>query len=477
MALPSKKRKPTNEKSLPNEIELEPIKDEMDLPEPSIPELPKNESENVFRELSQEELKQTILKEISNDNINDEKDFEEPKHRIPKGHHINKNKDTSPFYEQPKETLQEEDKAYRKKSEKYVDSKNMKIIPFGGNKVKSTDFDKRKNRLLPLKWFRILLVLFLIGLFALGFKNTIFPPNTYSVSEIESIANNVSGNNGFPKERGQAFAEQFLKFYLNLNNDDKYNHQMLGQFYSGEIQETGTFSGNRKVLGNSVNKQTVVGEPKTFEIISTTPESALYKVSALVTDPTGAVIDPETNLAKTKWVSFAINVYYNSKTGKLAITQDSPTRIPTYKIEDTQRVPKAEKIGTGEVESSNNSDILPTINGFLRGYAVSSVDNYDEILQYVKENPDKDLISGFDNQVELANPENPISDIILYKTENQNEWKADIKVKWKDKEKSLDTPNAEYTSRYVVTIKKTKDNKYLVTKFAPYLYIPSEINE
>ena len=163
-----------------------------------------------------------------------------------------------------------------------------------------------------------------------------------------------------------------------------------------------------------------------------------------------------------------MNVYWDKKTDTISIV-DSPTMIPTYSIKKPETLPNAVKIGTGETDDDMVKKLTPTINGFLKSYANVDVNNYEEILQYIdKKSPQ--LISGFGGTVKIKNGENTIIKTV-YKTKDPNVWKVDITLDWQTTQTVNEELAPAFTSRYVMTIKKTNGNVYLVTKFVPYVYV------
>ena len=75
-------------------------------------------------------------------------------------------------------------------------------------------------------------MVFLVGL---GGYNT-FLKHIPNQAEITTIAQSVSGNIGFPTQKGQAFAEQFAQAYLQAygdSNSSNPNMTLLSYFYNG----------------------------------------------------------------------------------------------------------------------------------------------------------------------------------------------------------------------------------------------------
>lgn len=427
----------------------------------SLPTLPLNQFDDTVKELNKEEL----LK-VQKEEFLDEVPQEIRQNSLPK-HDLSINNEEENFIVEP-----DKENDYRNDNDdKFVDKKEMKIIPIGGKKARAKDFDKRKNTLTPLKLFRILLILVILALFGFGIKNTFFPSNNFSKDEITQIAKTAVGETGFPTQKGQAFAEEFLKYYLTLDSNDKANQDVLVRFYSGAVNDDNK-SFNNTIQNNSTvqNKQKIVGEPYTFEISPSGEDTTLYKISAFVTDEKGTTNSGPSGGNSGHWVSFAINVYYDKEHDTISITPESPILIPTYEVKNRNKIPEAEIIGTGEQDEEIKPKLFPTIAGFLKAYAKASNLSHNDILQYISNKTDPSLTNGFGDTVQLdGDDESAINDIKIYKTEEKNVWKADVVVKWKDSKNN----GTSYSARYIITITNSDDG-YYVTKFAPYVYITKQ---
>lgn len=447
MALPPKKR--SNQSSLPGLNSTMPI-------------LPKEElydSDTSLKELNYDEIREVEVYET--EDVSPKPTYQKP---IPRNDYFTGH-DEDPFIEEP-----DEDNDYRNYDEdKFIDKNEMKIVPIGGKKARAKDFDDRKNSITPLKAFRLMLFGTIVSLFVFGIKNTFFPSNVFTAEEISTIARDSVGDTGYPIERGQAFAENFIKAYLNLDNTDVNNKDLLSEFYGGTDTKSGA-RGNVSLGQYIENKQKPLTEPKTFEIINTTENSTMYKITTLVSDETGNSLSE--NISTSHWISFAVNVYYDEKTQKMSIPEGNPYIIPSYELDDFNSVPEAFHLGNGEDTSDEQErELFPTVAGFLKAYAISSEENHNDLVQYITEDATSDLYSGFNGTVKLASSDEQSIEYNSYNTDEENTWKLDITVTWKDTKSVNDDSGAIYTSRYVMTITKF-GKKYLVTKFNPYIYIP-----
>ena len=414
-----------------------------------------NEKEAVIEEVK-ETTELSLEKQLPIDDIIEKRAVR----YIPVNEYAIRGHEESPFIDEPDENGKIND------DDKYIDTKEMKIVPLGGKKVKAKDFDDRKNTLSILKIFRIGLVILFLILFGFGIKNTFFPSNNFSQDEITNIALTAVGETGFPVEKGKAFAEEYLKYYLNLDKDDENNRKFLSKFSSGVMGEPAE-EFNRQDTTETGNKQRVLSGPYVFETINISEKTAQFKLSALVSDESGNV--NTTDSSQSHWVSFSINLYHNPKSGKLAI-QGEPSLIPTYEIEDSNKLPEAKPLGVDTLSDTDIIDkIYPVVSGYLKAYAISSYSNNNDILQYIPTKYDKDLVSGFDNKFSLQGEESDyFADIRYFITEEANTYKVSIVVNWKDNYSGI-----IYPARYVLTVTK-QGSKYLITKISPFAYIPED---
>lgn len=379
-------------------------------------------------------------------------------------------KDDSHLYATHEEPIYEETKK-KKKNRKFVDKKNKKIKPFG-NKI--SKYDDRKDVATSKKIQRGLVLGGLAVIVMLGVKNTFFPSHVFTSNDIAQIAKSSIGQTNFPVEKGKAFAEQFISYYVNLDEEDGVSRNLLSYFYTGVMPETNVNNGqvtSTPTIEARNNKQRIVGTPITYESRSLTDFSANYKISVLVTDENGQAQAANEN-PTTHWLSFSVNVYYDEKTGAMSIHKGDPVVIPTYPITTSDAAKDESKIGTGDENTNMKSALKATIQGYWKAYATSSVTDHEEIDQYIEDKNNKDLYSGFNKTMKLAT-DDPSTDITykVFNSVEKDEWKADVTVKWADNTSSDSKKAAIYTARYIMTIKKIGTDKYVVTRAAPYLYV------
>lgn len=361
-------------------------------------------------------------------------------------------------------------KVAKAQKHKYVDKKNKKIVPTGGKrsktKIKSSDFDDRKNTLATTKILRAIVMFIILVIFVLGIKNTFFPSHVYTEEQIKQFARLGAGQTGFPEEKGQAYVESFMQAYLTFDREKPELNEVLNYYYGENSFANLTPQQTRIEKGLGAKQEVLIG-PKVFEITLLTDYSALYKVSAYVSNTDGT--SSSSGRATGRWLSFAINVYYNSKTDSLAITKDSPSIIPPYRIANQGSVPIEASLGNGRVNQEILPALTPTINGFVQAYASASISSHESIIQYIDNKEDINLYDGFGGAVALDGDPNQAIQKTVYDSDD-GYYRVDVTVRWIDKLTSTDDKVVKYTSRYVMKIKSIGDGKYLVNSFKPYLY-------
>lgn len=355
-----------------------------------------------------------------------------------------------------------------------IDHKKKKIIPTGGERAKVNDknLDDRKNTLVFLKVIRFVLLLVIFCLFGLGIKNTFFPAQIYTNEDIENIVKTSMGETGFPKDRGRAYAQEYLNAYLNSTRSK------LSQDLLSKLQNNIDKVSNEKddsLYGKSItNASTFIQKPFYYPSLLSekvyTLNSAVYKFSVFMTNSNGELTDRDGNL-NGSWVSFQVSVSYDEKTDSLFIAE-SPTLIPNYNINRSSNTFYYRKPGTGEsADSKINEALKSTIYGFLEAYSKSSFKEHSALDQYIPHDKPIKLINGFNNTVKL---ETNSVNYITYTTTKENEWKVDLTASWLDLQSSNNSEGVKYQSHYLITIQKTEDNVYLVSDFVPYPIIKDE---
>ena len=232
-----------------------------------------------------------------------------------------------------------------------IDHKKKKIIPTGGERAKVNDknLDDRKNTLVFLKVIRFVLLLVIFGLFGLGIKNTFFPAQIYTNEDIENIVKTSMGETGFPKDRGRAYAQEYLNAYLN-STQSKLSRDLLSKLQNN-IDKVSNDSVDNSLSGKSVtNTTTFLQKPFYYPSLLSekvyTLNSAVYKFSVFMTNSNGELTDRDGSL-NGSWVSFQVSVSYDEKTDSLFVVE-APTLIPNYNINKSTNTFHYKKPGTGD---------------------------------------------------------------------------------------------------------------------------------
>lgn len=445
----------------------------------SIPKLP-NFDNDLFREddeIITEEFEELDIEDIYEDEDQDNNEIymsvDEDESKLPTMNnldlehtYIDNEDDYYPDYEEDLK-LGEENK------DKFIDKKNKKLIPFGGKKskkkIKSSDFDDRKNVLAKTKIIRTLVLFAIAALFIFGLKNTFLPSHVYTGEQIKELARQGAGQTGFPLERGESFVENFMDLYLTIDREDKGLLEMLNYYYGKIGADSLSNNDINMKTGRDVKQKTLI-KPKVYEVNPLTPYSTQYKISTYVSDVNG-----DNDLRNGRWLSFVVNVYYDEKADSLAITKDSPIIIPPYRISESTIVPKRMPLGNGTVNDTIGPAINPTINGFIEAYANSSISSHESILQYIDDKNNIDLYDGFGGSVKLKDTPSNSIDRTIYDSDD-GIYRVDLTVKWVDAKAIGEGKEIEYVSKYIMRIKPVEgeEGKYVVSRFLPYDYWKKE---
>ncbi len=363
-----------------------------------------------------------------------------------------------------------EDDLENNKKKKFIDRENKRIIPFGGRKskrkVKSSDFDDRKNLLAKTKVVRFIIMVITLFMFLFGLKNTFLPSHVYTDEQIRQFAREGAGQTGFPSERGEAFVEDFMKVYLTIDRSRPDYNEILAHYYGENSYTAIKFDQKNMKTGIDVKQYVIIG-PTVYDVKLLTDYSAMYRVSAYVSNVDGTETDGSN--ATGRWLSFSLNVYYDEQNDTLAITPDSPTIIPSYRIGRQVNVPERAPFGNGEVNKDIGPAINPTINGFVQAYAESSVSSHEAILQYIDDKNDISLYDGFGGTVKLnGSPDTAIKRTIY--NNDDGVYRVDLTINWIDTVASGNDDKVEYVGKYIMRVKPEGDGKYTVSSFVPYTY-------
>lgn len=411
-----------------------------------------------------------------------------------------------------------ERRAEDERQPEFIDKKKRRLLPFGSTKegekknkktLRVGDFDPRVDRKRQVKVRQYAIVGLLGAVFSVGVVNALFDDSGLSQQDVAIIAQKSTGYTNFPKQEGEGFALNFMKAFLNVNSDANAS-KVLTYYYTGDFADAkggdtsfgqSTSGGSEATAtrsGTSSFQQRVLYGPVVYDYNTISDQSGSYVIGALVSqaDTSGASGSEGASASSVKnagsdWVFFNVNVYYDEATDKFAIAPDSPSLVPQVASQKQDQIPQPETLGTGETSEELNAAVRSTVNGFVQGYSTTNDEDHSAIDQYVVSNPDKELLKGLDSQVSLSDATNSIT-YDAYPVEGTNQVKVRTSVVWedkpevadnnassssKDKKKNSNEKTTEskvtYTSRYIMTLEKQSDGRYLVSKFSPEYYVPS----
>lgn len=484
-SLPKMPSLPSETTKLPENIGLpKELPSFTDSEQPKAP-LPSFDSSERVEDFVSSDIKDEPKDEFSQlpieDTIEEDNDEEENKELYEEIEKIEEKKSPLPTPSKKEENYQTEEDYnpdYEKdleegKKRKFIDKKNKKIIPFGGKKskkkkfVKSSDFDDRKNLLAKTKIMQFSVISIIVIMFFLGLKNTFLPAHVYTSEQIKQFAAEGAGQTGFPKERGQSFVENFMNSYLTIDPSRPELYEILNVFYGREGAKNEEY-GQKNMTWTNDTKQKVIIAPKVYSVELLTDYSAQYKLNAYVSNTDGSVVDGEGSAGR--WLSFSVNLYYDKESDTLAITEDSPSLIPSYKVSPGSEVPERAPSGNGEVNEEILPAITPTINGFIEAYAEASRDSHESIIQYIDDKNDINLYDGFDGAVKLNGDPSEAIKKVAYNSDD-GIYRVFVTVDWLDTAATQDDYQVGYTSKYIMRVKPVEDGKYAVSSFVPYTYL------
>ena len=375
--------------------------------------------------------------------------------------------ETNPFYT-------ENDYDFEEKPRR-IDKEKQKIIPTGDVKsirrVDPNEFDDRADAANKARMVQLIALVFVVVMLLLGAKNTFFPSNSYSPDEISIMAKNAMNETGFPRDRGKALVEEFTAELLSTDSTDNGREERLKKYMTSEdIQEGGNID-FFNVQGQS--RQKIVQQPRVFNELLVNKNVAIYKVSAVVSDDTGDIVDQSSSYSSdlTHKISLQMNVFYDQDNNTLAIIKRTVSIIPNPAITSDVKAKKENvTLGTGVREENQEviKSLQPIVYGFLTEYLDSSRYHNDGIKQYIPSDAKVDLYDGFGGSVIFNGVASDSIEYTPYKGENPGEWKIFVSMSLRDANASNDT--IVYNSNYIMTINQVGDVK-LVTKFIPYNYL------
>lgn len=365
----------------------------------------------------------------------------------------------------------------------FIDDKNLTIEPFGSThgkrRTKEHDYDSRANT----RRKAVLVRYGVLGLGAIlvffGVKNAVFPPPEMTPEEVQIIAMQTAGETGFPTDRGEAFAQDFMTAYLTTNT--KTSDSVLSYFYNGQIGSKGRLPTNRN-LSNSFSQEIVVG-PNVYESVPITANSARYTIGAIVKSADSNLDEETAALAVDpvpKWAFYNVNVYYDDEKDTFQITPESPTVIPEPEVGSLEDIPDTAPLGDGVADDELAQRVSSVVYGYLEGYSRSSLLDHSVLDQYVSDPEEESLVNGLDGRYEFSSssPKDSI-DFEAFNDPVTGTVKVLATVDWMertgDSTEGIETATSTTTSTYVITLVPSGNEEtmqYLVSRFQPYYFVP-----
>lgn len=355
--------------------------------------------------------------------------------------------------------------------EEFIDKEKMKIKPFGRRTRES--IDSRKNLKRSVVIFKWIIVISVVSLAFIGAYKTFFNAEKIGKKEIESISLKALGETGFPIEKGKGFALDFMREYIEAGSGVKNN---LGFYYNGSIGES---LPDGLTFGKGFKKK-IVGNPVIYEHRTVLPYSANYVVGVTVEvskDDKEDVKDKKTKKeekpkSETRVEFYDVGVYYDKEKDLMFITPESPTVVPSINVGSKGQIPAQKALGDGRSDTEIQSQVSPTVIGFLEAYSQSSPTNYDKILPFVPKEAPTSLLTGLDGAYTLGDEPSKSVGIEAFKDES-GKIKVRAEVRWKVKSSDpevLGDLRAEMESVYVITLSNYEE-KFLVEKIAPVVFV------
>lgn len=323
--------------------------------------------------------------------------------------------------------------------------------------------------------------LFLIcAMLALAVFNVVIPKKQWSQTEIQSIAKIANGDTGFPMQEGMGVATQFMQAYLESGSESTASNQMLQVFYNGQTyadvtnQDGGDGSGtpnNMQIPTDIVTK--IEAGPYVYESkpVAADGKSATYRVGALVYRQNATnntpVFKEDGKTVDYKWVFYQVDLFYDSKTTKFAVSKNSPVRVTEPATGASSIAPEAQLPGNGqEIDEMQNDDMQKLVTQFFTSWAASDQTALSVMIDKKQSLPS--VTQGLNGDVTLAGDP---SYKIYGPPSGDSYYRALVTVTWKEQ---VTTESAyTQTSTYILKLKKD-GSKFYVIDVQPYLYIPQK---
>lgn len=361
----------------------------------------------------------------------------------------------------------------------FVDEKNMELEPYGrkkGDKAYISDVDRRANLRKKATYVQFGVIGLLMLTVGFGFKNAVFPPPTLDENEVAEIVATQTGDTGFPSERGQGFATDFMSAWAQ-RDDSPIRQAALTYFYGGE--ET---TDAETILELGEFRQDIVYGPTIYEVtpVSQRSENYVIGVGVSVSDTmTGVPLEIGEGEPNIQWRFFSVAVSWDEETDAMSIAPGSPSLVPPYEIGARSEVPPATMPGSGVEDSALTEASRTTVEGFMSGYATASEENTSPIDQYITEDVEPDpiyLTQGMDGEFELDGEASEAIEHTVYRIDPDDESyvAALVNVRWRDTSAGEEDTGVVYQSTYNMRLMQEAEGRWTITGFWPLYYVPDE---
>jgi hypothetical protein len=346
----------------------------------------------------------------------------------------------------------------------FVDSKSKKLKPFGKKNIKVSDLDDRKDLSGSRKATQIVVIAGVVSLIAFGAFKTFWPQESLTPDDVRSISLEANGEIGYPTQRAEGFAKSFIEAYLTVDNRNETSKTVIASFYGAENNAP-----TRSESSDLVQK--IITGPIVFDSTPISQSSGNFTIGALVSTAGEGTKNPDTDPTNTRWAVFSVNVFYSAKSDSFAVTPDSPTVLPPESIKPSSEVPGADSLGE-KVDNNVNESIKSTVTGFVKAFQESTETSHSAMDQYVIASAPPELMKGLGGKFTFENPEDPDSSINYeaFQPAAGGELKVIVDTKWTTRANNSEA-SISYASKYVMTLEKQGNGKYLVSKFAPFYYV------
>jgi hypothetical protein len=366
------------------------------------------------------------------------------------------------------------------KKSNFIDRKNKKLLPFGGikskaskkakqgkGKNKSARFDSRPDKRVQARIIQSVALLIITVIAAVGFYNALHPAKGISRTQVDSLLEaNITPTYGYPTQRAEAFATNFLNSYLvfsgNRIQGNTVSSNNLGYYYTGTLGADNGSQSNLTLPANAEVKQTIITPAQIFSSDIINSSSAQFSV--------GAEVMNKKDGGKS-WVYYNIGVYYNASNKLVYLTPNSPTPIPSLGVGDATSVPTPVSLASGQTSPQLDSSVQSVVNGFMRQWTQTSSISNTAIQPFITSNPDNSVYNGLGGMYSIAIDNIGGNGIVIVAAPitatNSSIVIANVTV---NLNRGSGNSAVQYKGSYSLVLEKQSNGKYLVDKIIPTYY-------